>query len=105
MPSHIDFVNVVSVKMSIHEAHCKLGHTAHATVIHAILSSMITGIELDPLLKPEFCETCARAKAAHLPFPKESHTHVTQYREHVQYTGTCGDLHQFKASVVIYMLL
>ena len=71
--------------MSIYEAHCKLGHTAHAAVKHAILSSIITGIELDPLSKPEFCEMCAKAKAAHLLFPKESHIHVTQYGEHIHW--------------------
>ena len=46
---------------------------------------MITGIELDPLSKPEFCETCAKAKATRLPFPKEPHTRATQYGERVHW--------------------
>ena len=74
---------VIITKMSIHEAHCKLGHTAYAAVKHVILSGMITGIELDPLSKPEFCETCVKGKATCLPFPKESHTCAIQY-------GECG---------------
>ena len=85
MPKHIDYTNIVSVKRSIHKAHYKLGHTAHAAVKHAILSGMITSIELDPLSKPEFCETCAKAKATHLPFPKESHTCATKYGERVHW--------------------
>ena len=85
MPKHIDYTNIVSVKRSIHKAHYKLGHTAHAAVKHVLLSGMITSIELDPLSKPEFCEMYVKAKTAHLPFPKESHTRVTQNGECVHW--------------------
>ena len=39
---------------------------------HAVSSGVITGIELEPDSKPEFCEACAKAKSAREPFPKES---------------------------------
>ena len=73
-PSNWHYANVASEKMTISEAHHKLGHIAHATVKHAESNGYITGIELDGNSKPEFCEACAKAKSARQPFPKESHT-------------------------------
>jgi len=64
----------VSGKMSITEAHRKLGHLAYGAVTHAIEKGYIAGIELDTNSKPEFCEACAKAKSARQPFPKESKT-------------------------------
>ena len=71
------------VKVTIAEAHRKLGHIAHAAVKHAVSTGIITGIELDQNSKPEFCEACAKAKAARRPFPKYSHTRATKYGERV----------------------
>ena len=67
-------VNIVAGKMSISEAHCRLGHICHTMIKHAITSGQITGIDLDMDLKPNFCKPCAKAKSAHQPFPKESDT-------------------------------
>ena len=78
---HADYANVAMVKMTIAEAHCKLGHISHAAIKHTISTGMIMGIELDQNSKPEFCETCANAKAARHPFPKQSFTHATRYGE------------------------
>ena len=78
---HVDYANVAMVKMTIAEAHRKLGHIAHAAIKHAISTGMITGIELDQNSKLEFCETCAKAKAARHPFPKQSFTCATRYGE------------------------
>ena len=80
---HADYANVVMVKMTIAEAHCKLGHIAHAVIKHAISTGMIMGIELDQNSKPEFCKTCAKAKAVRHPFLKQSLTCATRYREHI----------------------
>lgn len=80
-----DYANVASEKMSISEAHRKLGHIAHAAVKHAVSNGYIKGIELDPNSKPEFCEACAKAKSARQPFPKESHTRATKYGERVHW--------------------
>jgi hypothetical protein len=66
--------NIAVGKMSISEAHCKLGHISHSAIRHAISSRQITGIDLDMDLKPEFCKPCVKAKSARQPFPKESDT-------------------------------
>ena len=44
---------------------------------------MVTRINLDLNLKPEFCEACIKAKATHKPFPKESKTEYTAYGDKV----------------------
>ena len=55
-----------------------IGTVFWATVI---AKGHITGIQLDPESKPEFCKVCAKAKATQQPFPKESETRATKYRE------------------------
>jgi hypothetical protein len=52
---------------------------------HMILGGLVTGIELDAGSKEEFCEPCAKAKAARKPFPKESHTRATRFGERVHW--------------------
>ena len=74
-------VNVAAGKMSISEAHRKLGHISHTAIKHAITSGRIARIHLDVDSKPEFCEPCAKAKSARQPFPKKSDTRATQYGE------------------------
>ena len=81
----LDHANIASGKMSISEAHCKLGHIAHATIKHAVSNRFITGIDLDLSSKPEFYEVCAKAKSARQPFPKESLTQATKYSEQVHW--------------------
>jgi hypothetical protein len=71
--------------MTISEAHRKLGHIAHAAIKHAISQGHITGIELDPDSKLEFCELCTKAKSARQPFLKESQTHATEFGERVHW--------------------
>jgi len=63
-----DSANVVSGKMSISEAHRKIGHIAHSAIKHAVLNNYVTGIELDSNSKPEFCKACTQAKSARQPF-------------------------------------
>ena len=70
-----------SGKMSISEAHMKLGHISYGAITHTISKGFITGIELDKDSKPDFCEACVKAKSARQPFPKESKTRATKYRE------------------------
>ena len=76
---------VASAKMSISEAHRKLGHIAHAAVKHAITNRSIMGIQLDTETKPEFCEACAKAKSARQPIPKESKTRAESFGERVHW--------------------
>ena len=79
------YTATASGKMSINEAHRKLGHLAYSAVAHAISKGYITGIELDTTSKHEFCEACAKAKSARQPFPKESKTRATKYGERVHW--------------------
>ena len=76
---------VTSGKMSISKAHRKLGHLAYGAVTHTISKGYITGIDPDTNLKPEFCDACAKAKAARQPFPKESKTRATKYGKRVHW--------------------
>ena len=71
--------NAAVVKMSIDEAHCRLGHISSAAIKYAIAKGFITGIDLDESSKPEFCEACVNAKSARQPFPQESETQAEKY--------------------------
>ena len=57
----------------------------HSAISYAIAQGCITGIQLNPDSKPEFCEPCAKAKSAWQPFPKESETHASEYGERVHW--------------------
>ena len=80
-----DHANVAAGKMSISEAHRKLGHISHSAIRNAISTGQITGIELDMDSKPEFCEPCAKAKSATAPFPQKSDTRAVKYGERVHW--------------------
>ena len=84
-PPTVNYASIAMVKLTISKTHRKLGHIAPSAIKYAIAKGHITGIQLDPESKPEFCEACAKAKAAQQPFPKESKTHVTKYRERVHW--------------------
>ena len=71
--------NATSVKMLATEAHKKFGYTAFLAIKYAISNGLITGIELNPNSKPDFCEACAKAKLACQPFPKESKTRAEKF--------------------------
>ena len=77
--------NVAAGKMTISEAHRKLGHIAHSAIKHAITNGFILGVELDPNSKVEFCEACAKAKSARQPFPKESETRAEKFGDRVHW--------------------
>ena len=77
--------NAASGKMSISEAHRKLGHISYPAIKHAVSSGFITGIDLDADSKPIFCEACAKAKSARQPFPKESETRAAKFGECVHW--------------------
>ena len=80
-PPTINYVSIAMVKLTISEAHWKLSHIAPSAIKYMITKGHITSIQLDPESKPEFCEVCAKAKAAWQPFPKELETHATKYGE------------------------
>ena len=77
--------NTVSTKMTISEAHRKLGHISHTAIKNGVTKGYFTGIDLDNGSKPEFCDACAKAKSARQPFPKESKTRATKYGERVHW--------------------
>ena len=84
-PPTINYVSIAMVKLTISNAHWKLSHITPSAIKYAIAKGHITGIQLDPESKPEFCEVCAKAKAAWQPFPKESETCATKYGECVHW--------------------
>lgn len=79
------YAAAASGKMTISEAHRRLGHVSCRAISHAVEKGYITGIELEHGSKPEFCEACAKAKAARQPFPKESETRAAEYGERVHW--------------------
>ena len=84
-PPTVNYASIAMVKLTISEAHRKLGHIAPSAIKYTIAKGHITGIQLDPESKPEFCEACAKAKVAQQPFPKESKTRATKYGECVHW--------------------
>jgi hypothetical protein len=58
--------------LTVCELHRVLGHVAQGAVLHAVEEGLIEGIALDATSKPEFCDTCTKAKATHVPFPEET---------------------------------
>ena len=80
-PPTVNYASIAMVKLTISEAHWKLGHIAPSAIKYVIAKGHITGIQLDPESKPEFCKACAKAKVARQPFPKESETRATKYGE------------------------
>ena len=91
----LDYANIALTRMTIAEAHWKLGHVAHAAIKNMISNGNILGIELDPNAKLEFCEACAKAKSACQPFPKVSQTHAAKFGN--KPIGTYGVWLLFKA--------
>ena len=81
----IDYTNITSVRWTISEAHQRLAHIAHSAIKYAIDQGHITGIQLDPDSKPEFCEPCNKAKSAQQPFHKELKTCASEYGEHIHW--------------------
>ena len=84
-PPTVNYASIAMVKLTVSEAHQKLSHIAPLAIKYAIAKGHITGIQLDPESKPEFCKACAKAKAAWQPFPKESKTHMTKYGERIHW--------------------
>ena len=84
-PPTVNYVSIAMIKLTISKAHRKLGHITPSAIKYVIAKGPITGIQLDPESKPEFCKVCAKAKAARQPFPKESETRATKYGEHVHW--------------------
>ena len=77
--------NAAVEKLTINEAHRRLGHISSAAIRHAVMKGFITGIDLDESSKPEFCEACAKAKSARQPYPQESYTRAEKYGDCVHW--------------------
>ena len=50
------YAAAASGKMTISEAHKRLGHVSHKAIHHAVSKGYITGIDLDLKSKPDFCD-------------------------------------------------
>ena len=84
-PNKMKTANTASGKMSINEAHRKLGHIAHSVICHALSNGLVTGINLDMNSEVEFCKACAKAKLACQPFPQELETWTEKFGERVHW--------------------
>ena len=60
-----------------------MGHINHEDLHDMVDIQMVTGIELNRHLKPEFCETCVKSKGTRRPFSKESTTEYKTYGDKV----------------------
>ena len=80
-----NMANIASGKMSLSQAHRKLGHISYSAIKHAISQGFIAGIKLDPESKPDFCDACAKAKSTHQLFPKESKSRAEKFGEQVHW--------------------
>jgi hypothetical protein len=63
------------------QLHRQLGHVGQTALAEAVKKGLVVGVDLDPESKPEFCDTCVKAKSAQQPFPKESKTRALTYGE------------------------
>src|SRR5882724_10016131 len=68
-------------KMTLFEAHRKLGHIAYPAIRMMVRTGMVKGIILDGNSKEEFCEACSKAKLVQQPYPHETTTHTEKYGE------------------------
>jgi hypothetical protein len=66
-------------KLTVCELHRVLGHVAQGAALHAVKEGLIEGIALDATSKPEFCDTCTKAKATCIPFPEEMQNRARVY--------------------------
>ena len=73
-------------KMSISEAHRKLGHISSAAIRHAVSKGFITGIVLDNDSKPEFCNAWWKQNLRANCFQKNPKTE--QRNMETTYTGS-----------------
>ena len=70
-------------QISINELHRRMGHVNHEDLRRMVKEQMVVGINLDMTSKPDFCETCVKAKAPRKPFPKESKMEYKAYSDKV----------------------
>jgi hypothetical protein len=63
-------------KLTVCELHRVLEHVTQGAVLHTVKEGLIEGIALDAA---EFCDTCMKAKATHITFPKETQNRVHVY--------------------------
>jgi hypothetical protein len=75
--------NLAHQKLTIADLHRKLGHVSQEGLLAAIKKGLVTGVNVDLMSQPEFCEVCVKAKSVQKPFPKESTSHALTYGEMV----------------------
>jgi hypothetical protein len=79
------YTNVAISKISLMEAHHKLGYIVCTAIKHMVSTGMITGIEIDPNSNEEFFKTCAKVKAACKLCPKELEMRAKKFGEQVHW--------------------
>ena len=64
-PPTVNYVSIMMVKLTISEAHRKLGHIAASAIKYAIAKGHITSIQLDPESKPDGLSLKPQQKLVH----------------------------------------
>jgi hypothetical protein len=59
----VDWANTASTQMTMTEAHCQLSHISPRSIQHMVQTGMIMGVDVNTESKPDFCESCAKAKS------------------------------------------
>ena len=80
------YANAARRPLSLFELHCRLGHIHYGAIKDAIRNGLVKGLEIDPKdANEQFCEACAAGKPTTQPFPKESLTRASDFRERVHW--------------------
>jgi hypothetical protein len=76
---HTHVAGAALKKISISELYQQMGHINHEFLWCMVENGMVTSINLNMSSKPEFCESCVKARVTCKPFPKESKTKYKSY--------------------------
>ena len=96
-PPTVNYASIAMVKLTISEAHQKLGHIAPSAIKYAIAKGHITSIQLTLSQSLSSARRVPRPKW--LGNPSQRNPKLAQQNTESVSTGTCGDRLQSKASV------
>ena len=77
--THTHVASTAIKQILISELHQWMGHMNHEALWHMVDGGMVTRVNLNMSLRPEFCPACIKAKATRKHFSKESQTEYKSY--------------------------
>jgi hypothetical protein len=81
--------HIARAKLTLAEVHRALGHISQKAVLQVARDQLVEGPDVDLTSPTEFCEACAKSKAARQPFPQESKPYALTH-EKFAHTGLWG---------------